>query len=92
MLLLGEGMPVPLGVGGVTVGECPVPVGLEEGESVMEELEEVETLEVEPVAQEDFPCQASLGMLLATAEPTRAAKKSDVGACMVGMILLEEIE
>jgi hypothetical protein len=45
------------------------------------ELEE--TVEEEPVAQDDLPTQASWGTWLAAAEPTRAATKSDNEACIV---------
>jgi hypothetical protein len=44
-------------------------------------VEELEEEEEEPVAQEDFPTHASLGM--AAAEPTRAATKSDRDECIL---------
>jgi len=53
-------------------------VGFEEDEVKEDELEDEE-----PVAQDDFPAQASLGM--AAAEPARAATKSDREARMVSM-------
>lgn len=71
-------------IGGETVGldEDGWTYELEDGWTY--ELEdEVGTLEDDPVAQEDFPTQAALGIWLAAAEPTRAATKTDNEACMM---------
>lgn len=57
----------------------PVPDGIVVEDEVIEEPEELDVAdtlwEVEPVAHEDFPYQASVGTLVAAAEPTRAARK-----------------
>jgi hypothetical protein len=72
-------------LGGVYVWLCPVPVGAggETDDFVGEDEEVYELLEVDPVAQELFPYHASLGMLLAAAEPTRAAKKNEARMIIV---------